>query len=347
LRVTLRPRAAKGTARWPEGSEVEKMRTTRPSIALGAFLIVSLAVVTACGSGASAPILSTVGNSVGGEPYGAGSGARAAASAAPSAASEPGAPSGAPQPGDGGIPVVDDAKIVRTGSIDLQVKDVTIALETARDGIRAMGGYIGASETTSQDDHPVATVTYRIPVARWEDALDLLHKLAGQTTKILDEKTQAVEVTGAVIDLQARIKNLQASEASLQAIAGRAAKISDVLEVQAQLTTVRGEIEELSAQLKDLNDRSSYATLTASFATPIVAVEVAQQHWEPAKVVDQATASLVDILQAITTAGIWFAIVWLPILLVLGLILAVVLVVLRRLGVIGRQRAEAWVPPTA
>lgn len=323
------------------------MRTTGPSIALGAFLILTVAAITACsGSASSAPILSTVGNAVDNGQYGAGAGAQAAASAAPSAG--PVEAGGEPVPaGSPGVPIVDDAKIVRTGTIDLQVTDVTTALGTARDGIRAMGGYIGASETTTQDDHPVATVTYRIPVDRWEDALDLLHKLAGQTTKILDEKTQAVEVTGAVIDLQARIKNLQASESSLQAIAGRAARISDVLEVQAQLTSVRGQIEELTAQLKDLNDRSSYATLTASFATPIVAVEVAQQKWEPAKVVDQATASLVDILQALTTAGIWFAIVWVPILLVLGAIVAAVLGILRRLGVVGRGRPDEGGVPAA
>jgi hypothetical protein len=342
FRVTVRPRAATEDGYVIRiGTEVETMRTTRPSIALGAFFILAVAALAACGSSAAAPVLSTVGNAVDDSQYGAGAGQRAAASAAP--AEEP---SSGPVPGSGGVPVVDDTKIVRTGSIQLQVKDVTTVLETARDGIRAMGGYIGSSETTSQDDHPVATVTYRIPVDRWEDALDLLHNLAGQTTKILDERTQAVEVTGAVVDLQARIKNLQASEASLQAIAGRAAKISDVLEVQAQLTTVRGEIEELSAQLKDLNDRSSYATLSASFATPIVAVQVAQDRWEPAKVVDLATASLVDILQSLTTAGIWFAIVWLPILLVFGIVVAVVLAVLRRLGVVGRGRPDAGVPAT-
>jgi len=45
--------------------------------------------------------------------------------------------------------LVDDAKIVRTGTIDLQVKDVPTALTAARNGIRAMGGYIGASQTQS------------------------------------------------------------------------------------------------------------------------------------------------------------------------------------------------------
>ena len=41
--------------------------------------------------------------------------------------------------------------------------------------------------------------------------------------------------------------------------------------------------------------------------------------------IDEASASLVDILQSLTTAGIWFAIVWLPILLILALALLIVL----------------------
>ena len=65
-----------------------------------------------------------------------------------------------------------------------------------------------------------------------------------------------------------------------------------MLEVQAQLTSVRGQIEQLSAQLGDLEDRSSFATLSATFAAPVVAVEVAQKGWEPGVVVDEASASL-------------------------------------------------------
>ena len=111
-----------------------------------------------------------------------------------------------------------------------------------------------------------------------------------------------------------------------------------MLEVQNQLTNVRGQIEQLSAALADLEDRAGFATLTATFSVPIVAVEVAAEGWEPGTVVDEATASLVNILQALTTAGIWFAIVWLPLLLVLGAIIAIVVWAGRRLGLIGRRR---------
>ncbi len=314
------------------------MRTIRPSVAKLA-LIGSIVVVLAACAGSSAQILSTVGNSVGDGNTGSGaySGEQPAGQPAASAAlAQPASGNGS---GDGVGAILDDAKIIRTGSIDLEVTDVPTALITARDGIRTMGGYVGASQTENVDDRPMASITYRIPAARWEDALDLLRRLNGLTSKVVTEQTQAVEVTGQVVDLQARIKNLRASETALQQIATGTTKISDVLEVQQQLTNVRGEIEQLSAALADLQDRAGFATLTATFSVPVVAVDVATKGWEPAVVVDEATASLVNVLQALTTAGIWFAIVWLPILLILGAILAVVIWVGRRLGLIGRRRS--------
>jgi hypothetical protein len=311
------------------------MRANRSSKRIGLMLVLSLVAIVGCGG--SAAQLSTVGNAVqGGDVYDQG-GAQAAASAAPAAPSP-----GPSQPDEVGN-LVDDAKIVRTGSIELQVGDVPAALLAARDGIRGMGGYIGASQTENVDDRPVARITYRVPVDRWEEALDLLRGIAGESTKVLNERTEAVEVTGAVIDLEARIRNLRASEAALQEISSQAARVSDVLEVQAQLTAVRGQIEQLTAQLTQLDDQASFATLSATFSMPIVAVQVATERWEPAVVVDEATASLVDILQALTTAGIWFAIVWLPLLAIIGLVGVVVVTILRRLGLVrlGRRPGDA------
>ncbi len=312
------------------------MRTVRPSIARVALIAAIGVFLAACGGSASAPNLSPVGGGVGdngnalvepGRLSGQGGG-DPAATAAP-------AP---PITEDGVGAAVDDAKIIRTGTIQLEVTDVPAALVAARNGIRAMGGYVGASQTENVEDQPYATITYRIPADRWEDALDLLRGLNGLTSKVVGEQTQAVEVTGQVIDLEARIRNLRASETALQEIASTATRITDVLEVQNQLTNVRGQIEQLSAALADLEDRAGFATLTATFSVPVIAVDVAAKDWQPRTVVDEATASLVNVLQALTTAGIWFAIVWLPLLLVLGAIIAIVVWAGRRLGLIGRRR---------
>lgn len=300
------------------------MRTIRSLLPLVTIVL----LVSACAGGStSAPDATGGGDAIG---------------AAPIAKPANLAPGG---PASGGeVAYRDDARIIRTGSMTLEVSDVAAALRTARDAIVGLGGYVGASTTSSDADRPSAEITYRIPAERWEQALDTLRGLNGLTTKVVTEHTEAVEVTGQVIDLEARIANLRASETALQAIAARATKISDVLEVQAKLTETRGQIETLAAQLKDLTDRSAYATLTVLFNVPLVAVEVAAKGWEPAVVVDEAAAAMVAVLQNLATVGIWFVIVWLPILLVLGVVTVIVVAIARRLGV-GRRGSGA--PPVA
>ena len=78
-----------------------------------------------------------------------------------------------------------------------------------------------------------------------------------------------------------------------------------------------------------------------TYGIEVAAVTQAAKGWNAGQEVDRATASLVDVLQAVTTAGIWFAIVWLPILLMIGILVAAATFVLRRTGVI--RRGE---PPT-
>lgn len=307
------------------------MRAIRPDRATRTLAPLFLLVIAlaACGSAATEQ-LSNVGSAV--DEGGPGAAAPAAA---------PGATTGPKQPGGDGVGAVDDAKIVRTGTMELQVEDVPAAIRIARDAIRGLGGYVGASSTRNDGDQPYATVTYRIPADRWEEALDALRGLNGQTKKVVGEETQAVEVTGQVIDLEARIRNLRSSETALQGIAAGATRVADVLEVQNQLSAVRGQIEQLDAQLKDLQDRAGFATMTVTYIVSILAVEVAAQSWDPAAIVDEATGSLISVLQALAGAGIWLAIVWLPVIVVLSVVAGAFVWLLRRFGVLRRDRAVA------
>jgi len=260
--------------------------------------------------------------------------APAVPSAAPSAA-----PAAAPGDEGSNAAIPADQLIIRTGTLELQVADVDTAAATARGTINELGGYVGASRRTTDGEHPVATITYRIPSDRWDEALEALRALG---KKVIGESTEAEEVTSQVVDLGARITNLAASERALQAISEKATKITEVLEVQRELSSVRGEIERLVAQKENLEGRAALGTLTVTFGVEIVAITEATKDWDPASEVDRATASLVDILQAVTAAGIWFAIVWVPVLLALAVFGFVGLFLLRRMGLL---RREAAAPP--
>ncbi len=270
------------------------LRSRGPLLPILAALAMAM-VVAACASSASAPY------DKGGLPI-----------AGPTAAPAPGNGS---EPGASTSPTGETLHVVYTGSLQLVVADLPAALTTAHDKIGAAGGYIGASQESNDGSSPVAQITYRVPSDHWDGAITDLRGLA---TKVVGQQTQAVEVGGQLVDLEARIRNLRASETALLDIAAKSGKVSDLLEVQAQLTEVRGQIEVLDAERARLADQVSYGTLVVTFGLETVAVQETAKAWDPAKDVDAATATLIQIGQGLVRFAIWFAIVLLPLLLVLA-----------------------------
>lgn len=221
-----------------------------------------------------------------------------------------------------------DLLIIKTGTLVLQVEGIAAALTAASQQVTALGGYVSGSERAGDGESDQASVTFRIPAASWDQALTGLRALG---TRILHERAATEDVTAQVVDLGARIRNLQATEAALQGIMERAVDIEDVLSVQAELTTVRGQIEQATAQKAHLEAQAAMSTLTVTFSLKPDPVLASTEQFDPASQVDEAAASLVGILQAIATAGIWFAIVWLPILAAIAIFLAIGAWLLRKL----------------
>jgi hypothetical protein len=224
--------------------------------------------------------------------------------------------------------VRDDLLIIKTGDLTMQVDDIATAVTTATQRIDALGGYASGSDRSGTGAQAQAKITFRVPAASWDATMNAIRTLPGE---IIDEHSTTEDVTAQVVDIGARIKNLQATEAALQAIMDRATVIKDVLSVQDQLTTTRGEIEELSAQKTHLEGQAAYSTLSLTFVlTPEPVLAVQQDQYDPGAQVDAASASLVGVVQTVETAGIWIGIVWLPILLSIGALAAIAMFSLRR-----------------
>jgi hypothetical protein len=281
-------------------------RLARPG-RLAGVLIVMLAVaalLAACASAGSvaAPTGARSGADVGEQP----------------AAPEPGGDgdlAGGEEPG--GVPLADlaERKIVRTGEVTLEVPAVGAAVGELRAMALALDGYVSSSRTGGEDE--AATVTLRIPADRLDEALDRLHGMEGE---VRVEATRDEDVTSAVVDLEARIRNLQASEAQYRLLVRRAEKIDDVLAVQSRLDQVRGEIEQLTAQLTQLNGLAAMSTLTVTLVPASTPVEDAAAAWDPESTIGNAVAALVSAGQAVADAAIWLLIVGLPILVIVAIL---------------------------
>lgn len=205
-------------------------------------------------------------------------------------------------------------RIVKTGEITIEVPNVAIALARVRTLALKLGGYVGGSQAGTLDQS--ATLTLRIPADKFDDAIARLHEFDGT---VLSEATREDDVTSSIVDLEARLKNLEASEAQYRALLDKAVKIEDILAVQTRLDDVRGQIEQLQAQDKELAGLADLATLSVSLAPG--AVQAATNKWDPGKTVSDAIAAVIDAGQGFANGAIWFAIVWLPGLIVLGILL--------------------------
>lgn len=229
-------------------------------------------------------------------------------------------------------------RIVKTGEVSIEVNSVAKTMALVRAMALELGGYVGDSQVGTLDQ--TATLTLRIPAARFEDAIARLHKVDGT---VLTETTKEEDVTSAIVDLAARLTNLQASEAQYRLLLAKAEKVEDILAVQSRLDDVRGQIEQLQAQQKELTGLADLATLTVSLVPG--AVQQAAGKWDPGKTISDAFAALVDGVQGAANGAIWFAIVWLPVL----ILLAILLWLLRRFlpGVGRRTPKPAELAPPA
>ncbi|HEY2887987.1 MAG TPA: DUF4349 domain-containing protein [Candidatus Limnocylindrales bacterium] len=310
----------------------------RVAVSLGAAAIV-LALAACSGSAANggAPVPP-------GEVFGPGTAGPEPAASAPSDQSGGGDGSVASSPPrDLALTTDPNTYIVRTGSISIEVPKVDPALLQVRTAILALGGYVSDSDQSNDVNSAMASVTYRIPVARWQDALDAI---TGIAAKVDSAKSNATEVTGQVLDLGARIDNLKTTELALQAIMARATKISDVLAVESQLSDVQGQIEQLSTQQAHLKDSASLATLTVLFALPPTPETIqTSRGWDPGAQLDEASSALLGIGQALASAGIWLVVVGLPVGLAILIVLALAFFLARRIRRSGPP-AQVIVPPT-
>jgi Domain of unknown function (DUF4349) len=228
-------------------------------------------------------------------------------------------------------------QIVKTGQITLEVADLDKALDSAQKQVAGLGGTVSQSSRSGTGPGASATVTYQVPVARWNEAVTDLEKVGA---KILSEQTSTDDVTRQVVDLDARLSNLKSTEAALQTIMARASAIPDVIAVEQNLSDTQGQIEELTAQRQNLANQAAMSTLAVTYQLPSETVVVqATNGWDLGAQIDQAGAALVRIGQGLATIAVWAVVVGLP--LVAGLLVMLALLWIARRARRGGRRQAA------
>lgn len=232
----------------------------------------------------------------------------------------------------GGANVATDAKVMKTADMTLKVESIEKAVADFRAIAERLGGSILSSSlsdmtTSVPNSEKSGMVAMKVPANRFDEALQNIRSAANV---VVYESTSGQDVSREYVDLQARLKNKQTEEESIAAILTRDTnKIDDVLRVTMELARVRGEIEQLQAQIKYLDNQTEMSTITVSF-TEDAKIGGTTTGWRPGQDVKDAVNALIKAGQKMISFLISFVIAVLPILAILIAIFGVILYVIAK-----------------
>jgi hypothetical protein len=204
------------------------------------------------------------------------------------------------------------------------------------------GGWVVSSNVfQSSDTSKTGFIEVRVPAEGFQSVLDAISGLAVEVTNL---STSGQDVTEEFVDLDARLGNLEATAARLRTFLDEAETVEEALAVNMELSRVEGEIEAIKGRMQFLEQSSSFSSITVNVTPDELAQPIQVGGWQPQGVAKDAIEALVNILQIIATAAIWFVLVPLPILLVLAIPFVLLIWVIRRLR--RRERVAAAPAPT-
>jgi hypothetical protein len=165
-----------------------------------------------------------------------------------------------PEQGGGSLPAIGPS-IVQTASLSLAVArdqfDTTI--QRARTIAAGSGGFVVSSSASQGDEGQLVrgSLVLRVPERAYARVLEQLSDLG--TVEAQEEAGQ--DVSQELVDLEARIRHLEAVEARLLGFLEEAGTVSAALTVQAELNRVQLELEQARGRLAYLDDQVAFATV--------------------------------------------------------------------------------------
>lgn len=224
-------------------------------------------------------------------------------------------------------PVAQPRLIIRTADITLVVKDTQETLDLLTRLSAELGGFVVSSSTSRAGRAIQGYITLRVDATRFDEAMNRIRAAA---IEVRSESVRGEDVTAEYVDLDARLKNLEAAEAQLQQILKQATATEDVLAVYRELTQIRSQIEQIKGRMKYLSQSAVLATISVTLIPDALAQPVEVGGWRPEGVVREAVEALIAALQGLASVLIWLIIVGLPMLVIIALPFIAVFAILRR-----------------
>lgn len=155
-----------------------------------------------------------------------------------------------------------DKKIIKTGTLNAEVKNYDSFYLFVRDQIKSLGGYI-AEEQQEQSDYKIEnTVMIKVPVGEFDRAID---ELAAGAARVNERKVSSQDVTGELIDVKSRMEAKREIRQRYIELLKQAHTMQDILGVQSEINEVQEQIESAAGRIDYLSHAAALSTIHLTF----------------------------------------------------------------------------------
>ena len=221
-----------------------------------------------------------------------------------------------------------DRKLIRNVNLSLQTKEFDTVLDNMSQKIKDLGGYIQDSSVWgSSSDYSSsrsASYTLRIPSDKLDEFIDVVETLGNVTYK----NESVDDVTLRYVDVDSHKKALETEQERLLALLEKAENVEDIITIENRLSDVRYELENYESQIRLLDNQIDYSTVYVDISEVSRVTDTGKQGFFE-EVASRFSDSVYVVLMGLRGFAIGI-LGSLPILVVWGVILAVVVILLRK-----------------
>ena len=155
-----------------------------------------------------------------------------------------------------------ERKIIKTANLNLETQNFDATLNEIKSRVSEFGGYISSSSLrgNKSEGSRYANFVCRIPADNYEAFLSAADD-AGNVT-YLNENEE--DVTNQYIDLDARIKNLEAQYKKLNELLDKAETLDEMLTIENYIYDIQYQLDSYKGRMKSLTNQITYCTVSVS-----------------------------------------------------------------------------------
>jgi hypothetical protein len=224
--------------------------------------------------------------------------------------------------------------VIRNAQLALVVDDVPAKERRIRFQVESLGGFIVQSNVTNganQYSKSRAEIVLRIPAQQFDSFINFV--LDG-AIEVLQNQVSGTDVTDAYVDLQSRLRSLEATYSRVLQFLDDAQTVEQALEVNRQLTEIQNEIEEVKGRMEYYKESAALSSIAialednpepepTAIPTPTptpTPTPIPDEGWKPGEVAGNSFGRLVNFSQGLANILIEL-LIWSP---VWGFMLAVI-----------------------